>query len=95
MKLTNDILHNPFRNRFHYPVTWRLDEMQAHSNVIRMRDQGSVQSRVSLSGTEAENCWDRSESQPVGESKHEGKMFASALALLVALLASVIVLFQY
>ena len=35
--LTNDVLHNPFKNRFNDPVTWRLDEMQAHSNVIRER----------------------------------------------------------
>jgi hypothetical protein len=27
-------LQNPFQNRFHEPVTWRLDEMQAHSNAI-------------------------------------------------------------
>ena len=37
--LTNDVLHNPFRNRFNDPVTWRLDEMQAHSNVMRERDR--------------------------------------------------------
>ena len=35
-------LCNPFHNRFHDPVTWRLDEMQAHSSVIwpRQRSHG-------------------------------------------------------
>ena len=28
--LTNDVLHNPFKNRFHDPVTRRWDEMQAY-----------------------------------------------------------------
>ncbi|HEY8227282.1 MAG TPA: hypothetical protein VIG25_18565 [Pyrinomonadaceae bacterium] len=40
-------LHNPFQNRFHDPVTWRLDEMQAHSNVIwpqRRSHRSNVQS---------------------------------------------------
>lgn len=29
--LTNDVLHNPFKNRFNDPVTRRWDEMQAYS----------------------------------------------------------------
>jgi hypothetical protein len=35
-------LRNPFQNRFNDPVTWRLDEMQAHSNVVwpRQRTHG-------------------------------------------------------
>ena len=35
-------LQNPFKNRFNDPVTWRLDEMQAHSNVVwpRQRSHG-------------------------------------------------------
>ena len=40
--LTNDVLHNPFKNRFNDPVTWRLDEMQAHSNVVRERDHSET-----------------------------------------------------
>lgn len=28
--LTKDVLHNPFKNRFHDPVTRRWDEMQAY-----------------------------------------------------------------
>lgn len=28
--LTNDVLHNPFKNKFNDPVTRRLDEMQAY-----------------------------------------------------------------
>jgi hypothetical protein len=35
-------LENPFKNRFNDPVTWRLDEMQAHSGVVwpRQRSHG-------------------------------------------------------
>lgn len=36
---TNSSLRNPFKNRFHDPVTWRLDEMQAHSNVVLSQRQ--------------------------------------------------------
>jgi len=35
----NDPFHNPFHNRFHVPVQSRLDEMQAHAQVIWLRDQ--------------------------------------------------------
>ena len=38
---TNSSLNNPFKNRFHDPVTWRLDEMQAHSNVVLSQPQKS------------------------------------------------------
>ena len=40
--LTHDALHNPFKNRFNDPVTWRLDEMQAHSNVMRERNHSET-----------------------------------------------------
>lgn len=35
----NDPFHNPFHNRFHVPVHSRLDEMQAHTDVIWLKDQ--------------------------------------------------------
>ena len=34
----NDPIHNPFHNRFHVPVHSRLDEMQAHTQVVWLRD---------------------------------------------------------
>lgn len=52
--VTNDLTHNPFRNRFNDPVTWRLDEMQAHSNLMRERDQSESDSPASRSGANHE-----------------------------------------
>jgi len=37
---------NPFQNRFHEPVTWRLDEMQAHSSVIWPQQRSYQNNRV-------------------------------------------------
>ena len=37
---------NPFQNRFHEPVTWRLDEMQAHSNLIWPQQRSYHNNRV-------------------------------------------------
>ena len=50
--LTHDALHNPFKNRFNDPVTWRLDEMQAHSNVMRERDRTKTKSPAGRSQQE-------------------------------------------
>ena len=36
--LINDPIHNPFHNRFHVPVHSRLDEMQAYTQVIWLKD---------------------------------------------------------
>lgn len=34
----NDPFHNPFRNRFNVPVHSRLDEMQAYTHMVWLRD---------------------------------------------------------
>ena len=78
--LTNDVLHNPFKNRFNDPVTWRLDEMQAHSNVMRERNQSETDFPASRSRVNAQDFARRS------ESKHEGGIFAGAFALFIVLL---------
>ena len=36
--LINDPIHNPFHNRFHVPVHSRLDEMQAYTQVVWLKD---------------------------------------------------------
>jgi hypothetical protein len=36
--LINDPIHNPFHNRFHVPVHSRLDEMQAYTHVVWLKD---------------------------------------------------------
>ena len=86
--LTNDVLHNPFKNRFNDPVTWRLDEMQAHSNVLRERHQSETNFPASRSKVNAQDFVRRS------EAKHGGGMFASVFALFIVLLATVFVLFR-
>ena len=86
--LTNDVLHNPFKNRFNDPVTWRLDEMQAHSNLLRARDQSETGFPGSRSRGNGQDFLRRS------ESKHERGMFASVFALFIVVLASVFVLLR-
>ena len=34
----HDPFHNPFHNRFHVPVHSRLDEMQAYTHMVWLRD---------------------------------------------------------
>jgi hypothetical protein len=34
----NDPIHNPFHNRFHVAVHARLDEMQAYTQVVWLKD---------------------------------------------------------
>ena len=37
-KHTQDPYRNPFHNRFHVPVHSRLDEMQAYTNMVWLKD---------------------------------------------------------
>ena len=85
--MTNDLLHNPFRNRFNDPVTWRLDEMQAHSNIMRERDHSENDLPASRSGANAKDF-------VRGEPNHEGGMFTGVFAFFLVLLVTVFVLFR-
>src|SRR5215210_5341013 len=38
----HDPYHNPFHNRFHVPVHSRLDEMQAYTQMVWLKDQMSL-----------------------------------------------------
>jgi hypothetical protein len=38
----DDPIRNPFHNRFHVPVHSRLDEMQAYTQVIWLKDPGPL-----------------------------------------------------
>jgi hypothetical protein len=83
-KTTSDLLHNPFRNRFNDPVTWRLDEMQAHSNVVWQKTHEKHD--------RPQAALDRSE----GSSSASGEAtFASVFAFVLVLLASAVVLFRF
>ena len=81
-------LRNPFQNRFHDPVTWRLDEMQAHSNVIwpRQRSHGTheTEADTATSTLLAEDYLERS------DVKVDGGKFTGVFALFLVLLASAV-----
>jgi len=89
---TIDSLHNPFKNRFNDPVTWRLDEMQAHSNVVwlNQRAHGNSESELHAGPPELrdENFSERS------DSSDDGRIFAGAFGFFLVLLASMVVLFK-
>jgi hypothetical protein len=80
-------LQNPFQNRFHDPVTWRLDEMQAHSNVIWPRQRSHGPHEAESDGCSillAEDYVERSDARAdVGK-------FTGVLALFIVLLASAV-----
>ncbi|HJS23378.1 MAG TPA: hypothetical protein VJ751_03340 [Pyrinomonadaceae bacterium] len=41
-----DPIHNPFHNRFHVPVHSRLDEMQAYTQVVWLKDPAPLNSET-------------------------------------------------
>ena len=81
-------LRNPFQNRFHDPVTWRLDEMQAHSNVIwpRQRSYGThkAESETASSTLLADDYVARS------DARADAGRFTGVFALFLVLLASAV-----
>lgn len=82
-------LRNPFQNRFHDPVTWRLDEMQAHSNVIwpRQRSHGTHETESDIaSSLLADDYVERS------DARVDGGKFTGVFALFLVLLASAVLL---
>ncbi len=89
--MSNDSLHNPFRNRFNYPVTWRLDEMQAHENVVwlRLRNHSNGESTFETAPSAATNRFSERT-----DSTQDSKMLSTAFSLSIVLIASVIVLFS-
>jgi len=52
--LINDPFRNPFHNRFHVPVHSRLDEMQAHRDVIWLKDHAPFDQQTE---TETRRPW--------------------------------------
>lgn len=102
-----NILRNPFQNRFHDPVTWRLDEMQAHSNVIwpRQRSHGVHGDHATPADQRpvrhVASAVRRAPSVPVDEkflelsdAKSDAGLYASVLTFFIVLLASAVVLFR-
>ncbi|HZE69651.1 MAG TPA: hypothetical protein VE135_09025 [Pyrinomonadaceae bacterium] len=80
--LPNNLLHNPFHNRFNDPVTQRRDEMQAHENAVWLRERNANQVP---SSTNVDN--------QLGVSQVSlAKVLAGVFALLIVLLVSATVL---
>ena len=81
--LPNNLLHNPFHNRFNDPVTQRRDEMQAHENAVWLRERNANQ----VSSSAILN-------KGVSTASHLslGGVLAGVFALLIVLLLSASVL---
>ncbi len=77
-------LRNPFKNQFNDPVTWRLDEMQAHSGVIwpKQRTHGTHETESDTAS--ATSFVTRS------DGKADGGKFTGVFALFLVLLVSVV-----
>ena len=75
MKTTQRIrnpYHNPFYNRFHVPVSSRLDEMQACTHMVWLKEQAGL-------GHET----DKNQ-----HSRHWGRALAGAFALVLVVIFS-------
>ena len=85
-ELPKNLLHNPFQNRFHDPVTQRLDDMQSHAYSVWLRERNLEQSGFKI--PESARI-----SDIANATRHAGRIFAGAFALFLVLV-SVVVLFR-
>jgi hypothetical protein len=72
-------LHNPFQNRFNVPVTHRLDEMQAVTNMVWLHERTVGNSN-------------RYEDRSADETIRSGQVTTGLWSLLFFVLISVVVL---
>ena len=91
--LPNDVLHNPFNNRFNDPVTRRHDDMQASAHMAWLRErnqsaQGHFESDSS-SLTAKRTAISDVTTHWIG-ARVFGSLFALVLVVLVVLLFKVI-----
>ncbi len=87
--LPNDLLHNPFFNRFNDPVTYRRDELQSYENVVSTHcNQAEAQAVIwsTMDDKDITDDWRASQFSRVAS------VFAEAFALLVVLLVSASIL---
>ena len=87
--LPNNLLHNPFHNRFNDPVTQRRDEMQAHENVVWLRERNEGNQAVRWSTIVDEQTTSDSNASTISRV---AQIFAGVLALLLVLIVSASVL---
>jgi hypothetical protein len=90
--LPNDVLHNPFNNRFNDPVTRRHDEMQASAYMVWLRERNqSAQGQFESDGSSAA-AKQTARTSDVTTPWMSGRIFGSLFALVLVLL--VVVLFK-
>jgi hypothetical protein len=91
-ELTYNSLHNPFNNRFNYPVTCRRDEMQAyaHKAWLRERNQCGWQTQSNSKATPPSVIFAKqtASSSDAFDPKHWGRLYASVIAAFLFLLVS-------
>jgi hypothetical protein len=90
--LPNDVLHNPFNNRFNDPVTRRHDEMQASAYMDWLRERNQCDQGHSESDSSSGIAKRTAGISDVTTSWNSGRIFRSLFALFLVVL--VVVLFQ-
>jgi hypothetical protein len=83
-ELPKNLLQNPFQNRFHDPVTQRLDDMQSHAYTVWLRERNLEQSGFKIPGSVNQTA----------ASGRLGRIFAGVVALSLVVLVSVAVLLR-
>jgi len=68
----HDTYHNPFHNQFHVPVHSRLDEMQAFTQMVWLKEPATLDQ----------------EAQKNRHSRHWGRALAAAFALVLVVIFS-------
>lgn len=95
--LPNNLLHNPFDNRFNDPVTRRHDEMQAYAYKVwlRERNQGTCHTQIiPRTMSTASPVTKRSAHVPDAIAPTHAGTFAEVFVLFVVLLLSVAMLLK-
>jgi hypothetical protein len=91
--LPNNLLHNPFYNRFNDPVTQRRDEMQTYENMVWLRERNEGTQTNSKAVTSSTTVDKQTTSiSNASQLSRCGRVFAGVFALLLVLLFSVSVL---
>lgn len=90
--LTYDPLHNPFQNRFNYPVTCRRDEMQADGYKVWLRERNKGNCKTQTNSTTSPPSLISAKQMASGseafDPAHWGRLFAIGIVLFLLLLAS-------
>jgi hypothetical protein len=86
--LRDDVLHNPFNNRFNDPVTRRHDEMQAYAHMVWLRERN--QCSQSENGSQSSITKQGARISEATKPRNSGRIFGSAFALFLVVLVVVL-----